>query len=111
MLLWEQAESWQTYARIFSQFTTEDGDQFEALFRKARSAGLLRSDFVPTIQFTMMVPWCQIYLGYLPLYQRLLPDEDLASASRLADAREYLVDFVVAGMMESLPETKTEKGM
>ena len=59
----------------------------------------------------MMVPWCQIYLGYLPLYQRLLPDEDLASASRLADAREYLVDFVVAGMMESLPETKTEKGV
>jgi hypothetical protein len=39
-----------------------------------------------------------------------LPDEDLASASRLADAREYLVDFVVAGMMGSLPKTKTEKG-
>src|SRR5438876_1126636 len=32
-------------------------------------------------------------------------------SSGLADAREYLVDFVVAGMMESHPETKTEKGV
>jgi hypothetical protein len=28
---------------------------------------------------------------------------------RLVDAREYLVDFMVAGMMGSLPETKPEK--
>jgi hypothetical protein len=52
------------------------------------------------------VPWCQIYLGYLPLYQRLLPDEDLVSASRLVGVREYLVDFVVAGMTGRFPETK-----
>ena len=111
ILTWEMAAGWKTFAEIASQFAPEDRSRATPLFQRAREAGLLRSDFVPTIQFTMMVPWCQMYLGYLPLYQRLLPDEDLASASRLADAREYLVDFVVAGMMESLPETKTEKGV
>ena len=108
ILTWEMAASWQTFAEIAAQFAPEDRALATPLFQRAREAGLLRSDFVPTIQFSMLVPWCQIYLGYLPLYQRLLPDENLASASRLVDAREYLVDFVVAGMMGSLPETKTE---
>jgi TetR/AcrR family transcriptional regulator len=110
ILTWEMAAGWQTFAQIASQFAPEDRARATPLFQRAREAGLLRSDFVPTIQFTMLVPWCQIYLGYLPLYQRLLPGEDLASASGLADAREYLVDFVIAGMMSCLPETKAEKG-
>ena len=108
ILTWEMAASWQTFAEIAAQFAPEDRALATPLFQRAREAGLLRSDFVPTIQFSMLVPWCQIYLGYLPLYQRLLPDENLASASRLVDAREYLVDFVVAGMMGSLPETKAK---
>ncbi len=108
ILTWEMAASWQTFAEIASQFAPEDQALITPLFERAREAGLLRSDFVPTIQFMMLVPWCQIYLGYLPLYQRLLPDENLASKSRLVDAREYLVDFVVAGMMGGLLETKTE---
>jgi AcrR family transcriptional regulator len=110
MLTWEMAEGWQTFAQIASQFPPEESAQFEPLFRKARGAGLLRSDFVPMIQLTMVVPLCQAYLVYLPLYQQLLPGEDLSSASGLARARDYFVDFVVAGMMSGLPETKTEKG-
>ncbi len=108
ILTWEMAAGWQTFTKIASQFAPEDQALVTPLFQRAREAGLLRSDFVPTIQFMMLVPWCQIYLGYLPLYQRLLPDKYLASASRLVDAREYLVDFVVAGMMGHLPDTKTE---
>ena len=108
ILTWEMAASWQTFAEIAAQFAPEDRALATPLFQRAREAGLLRSDFVPTIQFSMLVPWCQIYLGYLPLYQRLLPDENLTSTSRLVDAREYLVDFVVAGMMGSLPETKAK---
>ena len=111
ILTWEMAAGWQTFSAVASQFTPEDRARATPLFQRAREAGLLRSDFVPTIQFMMMVPWCQIYLGYLPLYQRLLPGEDLASASRLVDAREYLVDLIVAGMMGSLPETKAKKGV
>ena len=110
ILNWEMAAGWQTFAEIASQFAPEDRARVEPLFQRAREAGLLQSGFVPTIQFVMMVPWCQIYLGYLPLYQRLLPDEDLASARGLANAREYLADFVVDGMMSCLPETKAEKG-
>nr|HET6905155.1 TetR/AcrR family transcriptional regulator [Ktedonobacteraceae bacterium] len=109
MLTWEMAEGWQTLAQIASQFPPEDTAQFEPFFHKARAAGLLRSDFAPMIQFTMMVPICQAYLVYLPLYQRIVPNEDLSSASGLARAREYLVDFVVSGLMNSLPETKPEK--
>ena len=100
VLTWEMAAGWQTFAQIVSQFAPEDRARALPLFERAREAGLLRSDFVPAIQFMMLVPWCQIYLGYLPLYQHLLPDEDLASASRLAETREYLVDFVVSGMMK-----------
>ena len=110
MLTWEMAEGWQTFAQIASQFPPEDTAQFESLFHKAREAGLLRSDFAPVIQLTLMMPLCQVYLAYLPLYQRLLPGEDLSSAPGLARARDYLVDFVVAGMMNGLPETKAEKG-
>jgi hypothetical protein len=103
---WEMAEGWQTYAKIASQFPTEDVDQFERLFHKARSAGLLRSGFVPVIQLTMVLQICQSYLAFLPLYQMLLPGKDFSSAAALARAREYLVDFIVAGMMVDLPETK-----
>jgi AcrR family transcriptional regulator len=109
ILTWEMAAGWQTFAQIASQFAPEDLSRGTPLFQRARESGLLRSDFVPTIQFTMLLSWCQIYLGYLPLYQRLLPDEDLASARRLVDARDYLVDFIVSGMMGSRPGTKPEK--
>ena len=107
MLLWEQAEGWQTYAKIITQFNTEDAEQFETLFRKARSAGLLRSGFDPLIQLTMVLQICLSYLTFIPLYQMVIrPGEDLFSAPAIARAREYIVDFVVHGMMIDLPETK-----
>ncbi len=107
MLLWEQAEGWQTYAKIMSQFSTEDTEQIMALLHKAHSAGLLRSAFAPLIQLSMVLQICLSYLTFIPLYQMiLLPDEDLFSAAALARAREYIVDLVVHGMMIDLPETK-----
>jgi hypothetical protein len=42
----------------------------------------------------------------MPLYQMVLPGEDVSSAAALARAREYIVDFIVAGMMVDPPETK-----
>ena len=107
MLLWEQAEGWQTYSRIFSQFNTEDSEPLEVLFRKAHSAGLLRSDFAPLIQLAMILQICMSYLTFIPLYEMVLPpNEDLFSAVALKRAQEYIVDFVVHGMMIDLPETK-----
>ena len=105
-LLWEQAEGWQTYARIVSQLTPEHADQFEILFRSAYNAGLLRSDFGPFIQLSIVLQLCLSYLSFIPLYgQASHQGEDLASAAALARAREYIVAFVVHGMMVDLPET------
>jgi TetR/AcrR family transcriptional regulator len=106
IILWEQAEGWQTYARIFSQFETEDIDQLRTLFSKARRAGLLRSDFDPLIQLVMAEQMCWSYLATIPLYQLVLPGEDLSSAVALARAREFIVGFVVSGMMVDPLETK-----
>ncbi len=107
MVLWEQAEGWQTYARIIPRLSTEDVDQFEALFHKARSAGLLRSDFSPLIQLSMVLQICLSYLTFIPLYQMILPPgADLSSTEALVRARDYLVAFIVNGMMIDLPETK-----
>src|SRR5260370_10908974 len=39
IIVWEQAEGWQSYAKFASQFDTEDVDQFRTLFSKAQKAG------------------------------------------------------------------------
>jgi AcrR family transcriptional regulator len=99
MLTWEMAEGWRTFTQITARFPPEYMGQFERLFEIARSTGLLRSDFSPVIQFTMLLQICQVYLVSLPLYQTLLPGSDLASARALAQAREFLADLVVEGIM------------
>jgi TetR/AcrR family transcriptional regulator len=107
MLLWEQAEGWQTYTKIISQLIPDNDDHLEALFRKARSAGLLRSDFTPLIQLSMVLQICLSYLSFIPLYQLIVHrSEDLGSAAVLARAREYFVAFIVHGMMIDLPAAK-----
>jgi TetR/AcrR family transcriptional regulator len=110
MLTWEMAESWQAFAQVASQFPNEDVDRFEKIFHKAQSAGLFRSNFVPLIQFATVMQICMTYLASLPMYQLLLPLEDVSSAESRARAREYFVNFVTAGMMADPVETKPEKG-
>ncbi len=108
MLMWEQAEGWQIYAEILSQFNMEENEPFDKLLRKAHSAGLLRSDFIPLIQLTLILQICLSYLSFVPLYQMLPPiSEDLSSATELARAREYLVNFIVAGMLTSPDEAQS----
>ena len=104
MLTWETAEGWQTYAQIAQLLKIEDIEQFETLFQPVQSAGLLRSSFNPILQLTMIMQICQAYLASLPLYQMILPGEDVSSAAALAGAREYIIDFVVHGIMVDPPE-------
>ena len=99
IVVWEQAEGWKTYAKFLSQSDTEDVEQFRTLLNKARRAGLLRSDVDPLIQLTIAEQMCWAYLTSIPLYQMVLTGEDLSSAKALVRAREYIVDFVVHGMM------------
>ncbi|MHB0869153.1 MAG: TetR/AcrR family transcriptional regulator [Chloroflexota bacterium] len=105
ILLWEMADGWQTLAKISPQFPKEHIDRFEMLVDKARRAGLLRSGFAPLAQLSVPLQMCQSYLAYLPWFQLLLPGEDLSSAAALARSREFLVAFVVAGIMVDAPET------
>jgi len=104
MLTWEMAEGWQTYAKIAQLLKIEDIDQFETLFQPIQSAGLLRSGFNPILQLTMIMQICQAYLASLPLYQMILPGEDVSSAAALARAREYIIDFVIHGIMVDPPK-------
>jgi TetR/AcrR family transcriptional regulator len=106
ILTWEMAEGWQMFAKITSQFPTENNEQFEIFFHKAWMAGLLRSDFIPKIQFSMIFQMCQTYLASLPLYQMMLSGEDLAATGHFARARKYLINFIVAGMMSDPDGTK-----
>ncbi len=108
MLLWEQAEGWQTYSKFISQFDVEDEEtrKIETIFHKAHRTGLIRSDFVPLMQLGMILQICLAYLTFTPLYQMILPDEDVSSPAALLGAREYIVAFIVHGMMTDLPETK-----
>lgn len=108
MLTWEMADGWQTYTQITSQFPTDESAQLEALFKGAWRAGLLRSDFFALIQLALVFQVCQSYLAFLPLYQVMFPGEGVASESALSSAREYIVMFIVAGMMVDLPQTKRE---
>lgn len=110
ILMWEMAEGWQTYAQISSRFPSEDVDLFQSLFQRTEETALFRSDFVPTIQLTMALQMCITYLSSLPLYQTLLPAEDLSSGESLTRAREYIVGFIVAGILIDPIESERRGG-
>ncbi len=99
IILWEQAEGWQTFSKFLTRKDIEDADKFRTLLTRACEAGLLRSDIDPIIQLTIAEQMCWSYLSSIPLYQLLLVDEDLSSAAAIKRAREFLVSFIVLGMM------------
>jgi len=105
MLTWEMAEGWQTYAKITQLLKIDDINQFATLFQPMQSAGLLRSGLNPVLQLTMIMQICQSYLTSLPLYQMMFPGEDISSANALSHAREYIIDFVINGIMVDPSET------
>lgn len=108
MLSWEQAENWQTYKKIYEQFTPDDIEPLEKLFNAARRAGLLHSNVSPALQLTMALQVCVSHLTWIPMYQMMLPDEDFSSAEALARLRTYVVNFVVAGIMVDPADLHTE---
>jgi AcrR family transcriptional regulator len=98
ILMWEMADNWKTYAKISPQFSQEELEPFEKVCRNALEAGLLRSDFAPIIQLTIMQPLCQIFLAYLPIYQLSFPNENMNSSEALDRAREFIVNLIVSGI-------------
>ncbi len=104
--LWEMAEGWQTYAKILSQRDYEDVEQISAVLPKLQRSGVLRSDFDPIIQFTMGVFLEVFYLGLVPVYRIFLPDEDLSSADALERGREFVIQFILQGIMADPAKTR-----
>src|SRR5947209_553743 len=71
MFNWEQAEGWQTFAQIASQFEPADLARLEALFSRARQAGLLRPDLDVVLMVVLVEQICWSVPASLPLYQLL----------------------------------------
>ncbi len=105
ILLWEMAEGWQTMAKIFSQRDVDEMNQFKPFLDHVRKAGLLRSDFDPMAQIMMIEFLYPSYLAVVPLFRILLPQEELSSAAALKRARDYIVEFVIHGMVADPTET------
>jgi TetR/AcrR family transcriptional regulator len=99
MLIWEHAGGWQTYARIPSLFEIEGLEQIEALFKGAQKAGLLRSTGDPFVLFLLAEQICWFFPTSLPFYQMVLPNRDFSSVSALVQAREQIIEFIVAGIL------------
>ncbi|MGO9409796.1 MAG: TetR/AcrR family transcriptional regulator [Spirochaetia bacterium] len=99
VLNWETAEGWKTFAKIVTRFPTKELDRIEDVFRKAWRAGLLRSDFHPLIQMSLVSQICVSYLASLPLYHLLVSDQDLGEKKGLLRAKRFVVDAIVHGMV------------
>src|SRR6266567_4582771 len=89
---WEQAEGWQTFARIASQFEPADLARLEALFSMARRAGLLRPDLDVVVLLVLVEQICWSAPAALPLYQSLLAGRTFSSATALTHVREQIID-------------------
>ncbi len=99
ILLWEMAEDWQTFEKIVKQRDMEDIEQFGPIVEKMQKEGFLRSDFNPIAQFILIEFLFPCYLATVPLYRMFMPGEDFSSPAALACAREFVVDFVLQGLM------------
>ncbi|QBD78881.1 TetR/AcrR family transcriptional regulator [Ktedonosporobacter rubrisoli] len=105
IILWEHAEGWQTMEKIISQFEPNDIRQMEAIFARARKAGLLRPDLDVTALPLLMIQICWSYPTMLPLYQQALPERDYSSVSGRAYMREQIINFIVNGIMLDSADT------
>ena len=98
MFNWEQAEGWQTFAQVASQFEPQDLARLEVLFSRARRAGLLRADLDLVVVIALITQICWSVPATLPLYQMLLAHENISPTEVLARVREQVLDLLIAGI-------------
>jgi len=110
MINWEQAEGWQTFAGIASQFEPADLTRLEAIFSKAQRAGLLRPDLDIIVVLLLAQQICWSAPAAFPLYQLFLAGRDFASTTALAHVREQIIAFLVAGITSDPGERKLQEG-
>jgi AcrR family transcriptional regulator len=101
---WEQAEGWQTFGRIASQFETYDLARLEELFSSAQKAGLLRADLDALVVIFLIMQICWSSPPALPLYQPFLVRRGYSPSTSLPYLREQIIAFLVAGVMNNSEE-------
>jgi TetR/AcrR family transcriptional regulator len=104
--VWEMAEGWQTMSKVFTKQDFDDVDQFAPVLDKFQGAGLLRSGLHSILQLSTALFTCALYLSLPPLYKTLLPHIDFSSPIELAHAREFIVEFIVNGLLLSPSKAK-----
>ena len=107
--MWEMAEGWQTMSKVFTQRDLDDVDEFAPILTKLQDAGLLRLGLDPLLQISTALFTAALYLALPPLYKTLLPNNDFSSPSELAHAREFVVDFIIRGLLVTPAKAKPRK--
>ena len=104
LLIWEQAEGWQTYAEIAKLFEFDGLQQVEPLFATAERAGLLRSTGDPLVLLLLAEQICWSFSTALPFYQLVLPHRDFSAPKTRLQVREQIIAFIVAGLLVDHPD-------
>jgi TetR/AcrR family transcriptional regulator len=102
--MWEMAEGWQTFSKIISQRDLDDVDQFEPVLTQLQRAGFLRPQPDPMLQLSGAVFVSSLFLALPSLYKSMMPNLDTNSPAALASMRQFLIDFVVNGLLVSPKE-------
>ena len=103
IFLWEMAGGWRTYDQIAAQVDTSELEMMGPLLSKVKEARLLRSDFDPLIQVVIAQFVPMLFLACIPLFQMFMPIEGLPSPEAMARASEFIVEFVIRGLLADPP--------
>ena len=102
--MWELAEGWQTFSKIISQRDLDDVDQFQPVLAQLQKAGFLRPQPDSMLQLSGALFVSSLFLAMPPLYKSMMPNIDTGSPAALASMRQFLIDFVVNGLLVSPKE-------
>ncbi len=59
----------------------------------------MRPQPMPLLQYTAAMFSVNVYLAVLPLYHLLLPESDWNSPAQLVQAREFVIQFIMSGLL------------
>lgn len=107
ILNWEMAEGFQIYSKVLTERDFQDVVDFAPALQKLVASGRLRSSFNPMVQLILSVFTTYLYLGMLPMIKIFMPDVDITSEEGLAQAREFIIGFVIHGLLADPSEAKS----
>lgn len=106
ILNWEMAGGWQAFTRTVTERNQEDIVDFGSAVRNIEDSGWLRSRFDTAAQMILVLFTTYHYLGLLPLFKVFRPDFDVQSEEGLAQAREFIIEYVIHGLLADSGESR-----